>query len=295
MTNLPTQEQIENLQIELAELEHEQDTLTNKNGNKVKWTETKQEKLDKLKEKIFDLKNDKLPTGAITALEKEYLRVKYGRQRIFTSKEIEKGIRVEKDSIRLLKKVDNKIYFQNDEYFENDYIVGTPDIIAENVLDIKSSYDIVSFNNAELTTDYEWQLKAYTYLLQSLDIEVGNTPTLCYCLTNFKIEQIISAKKSLYFNYGYSEEDIHDEYFLEELKNTELNMIFDFEEFKATYPGYDLDTPIDERQSIPKAKRVKKYQIQYTPFDKAHIERRVKLAREWLQNRHLQSEIENII
>lgn len=299
MTNLPDKSLIPSIKAEISDMEVEKKTLVNKNGNKVKWTDAKEENLNRLKAKLEGLRSDKLPNGAITALEEEYIRVKYNRKKTLQNKYLDKGIRVENDSIELKAELDGSLYFKNEERISNDYLNGEPDIRIGKLIDIKSNYDIYTFNKAELTSDYEWQLKGYMFLEQTSDNEllnVKNEAELCYCLVNSKIEQLIAAKKSAFFNNGYSEEqDFDDPKFIEELKQIELNMIFDFEKFKKDYPNYDLELQPHERISIPKTVRTKSFNVRLDSEDISHITRRVLMARKWLIERDILSQSENIL
>jgi len=71
-----------------------------------------------------------------------------------------KGTIVETDSIELYEHVSSVSYFKNNEQLKNDYLVGTPDIVAPNLIDIKSSWDIFTFgavDEKKARADYYWQ------------------------------------------------------------------------------------------------------------------------------------------
>lgn len=74
-------------------------------------------------------------------------------------------------SIEMLNRLDGKGYSKNEKKFDNEYLIGVPDIIDfENrlVVDIKSSWNIESFMqnlNKELNVDYWWQVQGYMAIL----------------------------------------------------------------------------------------------------------------------------------
>lgn len=293
MTNLPNPDDAKKIEKRIEELVNERDYGVNANNNKVKWTETKDNELTKLIAKRDN--PDELPTGAKTWLDEEYLRVKYNRKKELKSKYLDKGNIVETDSLTLLEFLDKKTYFKNEVHISNDFSQGTPDNIQVKLKDTKSSWDLFTFNNAELTSLYEWQLKDYLWMLQNQENEELETTTeaeLCYCLVNAPLSLIQAARKSLYFSRGYSEAELgeDDPEFIDELIQLELNMIFDFNEFQAKYPGYQFATPPELRISIPAHKRVKRFVTELLPEDITNMTKRVLMAREYLINKHEEAE-----
>ncbi len=66
------------------------------------------------------------------ALSYALLEEKYGIRKEFSSRYTDKGNAVEDLSISLVNDVlDVKFIYKNEEYFENDYIKGTPDVNTE--------------------------------------------------------------------------------------------------------------------------------------------------------------------
>ena len=152
--------------------------LLNQLANKEKRTEKQQELLDSLIEK-----RDAPPELSETTkafLKEIYIEEVFNRKKDITSKYTEKGTLVEEDSISLASSVLDVMLLKNEEKYSNDYIQGTPDIIFDSqVWDIKSSWDIWTFGNADGSNkDYYWQLRAYTWLLGV------NKAKLVYCLVN---------------------------------------------------------------------------------------------------------------
>lgn len=119
---------------------------------------------------------------------KSYLRelwVKetFGREKIemIGNKFTTKGIMCETDSIELFERVTGRTYFKNNKQLENDYIVGTPDLIKPDLVDIKTSWDLYTFANVSMDKalkDYYYQLAGYMWLTGATD------SILAYCLVN---------------------------------------------------------------------------------------------------------------
>lgn len=291
MTNLPTQEVISKTNNEIEVLLNEKNKGINANGNKVKWTDNKEDKLNTLLSKLSSITNDELPTGAITALNEEYLSIKYGRTKIVTSKQMDKGDMVENDSIKLLSDLDNAFYIKNNKRYSNDYLVGEPDLCFGKIRDIKSSFDINSFHNATLTPNYEWQLKGYMYLAKTNNIpelDDYTTSELCYCLVNHKEYAVKDAQRRVFFSQGL-ELGEEDDSVISNLKKIELNMIYDFEAYAKDYPNSDLYLETHERISIEPFKRVKRFEVKLTEEDIISINNRVLLARNYLIDKDLKS------
>lgn len=128
---------------------------------------------------LFSASGDWTKTN-IKHLAETYVSYKYNRHKKLDNKYINKGLAVEDDSITLYSKFKRQMFIKNEEYFENEYIKGTPDIITNKIIDIKSSYDIHTFFGSKnhLNEIYYWQMQAYMAL-------TGKThATLAYCLTD---------------------------------------------------------------------------------------------------------------
>lgn len=93
----------------------------------------------------------------------------YGIKKEFTSKYTQKGIELEDEAIdKAIEWLDLPFVMKNDEYFEDEYFTGTPDLVLDDeVLDIKCSWDAFSFPLLEEelpNKDYYYQLQVYLYL-----------------------------------------------------------------------------------------------------------------------------------
>lgn len=268
----------------LKALENEKKTGINANGNKTRgWTDTKQAELDTLLRKGEG--KDELPPGCITHLEDIFRSQFWGRKRLVYTKYTEKGTIVEEDSLDLRSKIDGTPYWKNDVQYENDYIMGCPDNVQGKVRDMKSNFDMDTFDKADMTSLYEWQIKGYLWLTGLPEGE------LCYCLVNTPYHQIEKEKTSLFYAMGRPDE--MEPRWIEAVCQLERNMIFDMAAFRSEYPNVDLmhgrtfELPdglrtIEWQADVPPSFRVKRFDVTLEEKDIANIKRRVSMCREWL-------------
>jgi hypothetical protein len=92
----------------------------------------------------------------------------YGRRKLVTTKFMEKGNIVEDESISFAGRVLNADIIKNAQRYENDFLVGTPDVITEDyVIDVKNSWDCFTFplfyENVP-NKDYFYQAQGYLAL-----------------------------------------------------------------------------------------------------------------------------------
>lgn len=170
-----------------------------------------------------------LSKTAKTHLKSVYIQEKYGRQKDVVTKQMQKGIEVEEDSITLLSRVQKKMLYKNEERLYNDYITGLPDIFegesitkATSITDIKSSYDLFTFmaNVGEpLDSNYYYQLQGY------MALSGATKAYIAYCLVNTPDHIINGEKYRLLKSMDVISEE-SPEYIKEALK-IEKNMTFD--------------------------------------------------------------------
>ena len=143
-------------------------------------------------------KKDKLSQTTEKYIREIYLADKYGRKKDFSSKEMKKGIECEEDSITLLNSVLSTFFGKNEQYFENEYITGTPDILfSDSVIDIKTSWDLFTFTEAGMTPAYMWQLMGYMWLTGK---RMGY---LAYCLVDTPESFIMDELRRNSWSMGY--------------------------------------------------------------------------------------------
>jgi len=125
---------------------------------------------------------DELSVGAKTYVTKLAKEMVYGYDERISNKYMDKGIRVEDESINLYNAVKLTSYAKNTERRVNAWITGEADIVATHkIIDIKSSWCLTTFPvTADQGEDkgYEWQLRAYMMLWDKPYAEIA------YCLVS---------------------------------------------------------------------------------------------------------------
>ena len=277
MTNLP-QPITEEEKVELANLLEECRTGLNENGRKTKWTDVKASRVKALQKK--EKGEDELPSGAKTHLDDVFRSVFWKRRRHFTNKYLEKGLLVEQDILDLASKADNDFYIKNDEHYENDYIQGSWDNFSVKVRDAKANYDLKTFDEAELSNLYCWQLRGYSFMLKE-KLNLPNYPDgeLMFGLVNNPLHFIQNERTRQYYANGNPSDD--DENWQEIVRQIERNMIFDKELFVRDYPHYEFENKVWS-YDIPAQFRLKRFEVITTEEEVDHIKRRVLLSRIYL-------------
>jgi len=199
MVRLEVDEFTQNDSDRVKELESERDTLVNKNGRAVKWTETKQAEIDKLIYKK-DAKPE-LSKGAKTAIQTTFLEKELGIEKIKQmTLEIEKGLICEEDAIKTVSRRIGRPLVKNMIEKTDDFGTGVIDTRFGNkcIFDIKCSYSLETFpmfeedNGKFLSSKYLWQMKRYLML--------WNIPHgyVAYVLENHPEEIMYRASKKLW-------------------------------------------------------------------------------------------------
>lgn len=128
-------------------------------------------------------KSETLSKTAQKQVQSALLRNEFNIKKEFWSKQMDKGNQCEDDSINLFAKVFGLFGLKkNEDYFENDFFTGTPDLLQNDlVIDIKTSWDgntFPWFENEIPTKDYFYQLQAY------MDLTGKRKAVLAYCLVD---------------------------------------------------------------------------------------------------------------
>lgn len=189
-------------------------------------------------------------------LKKWYLEKKYNRKKSFWAKQVEKGLCVEPIGIEMLSKHIGADLSKNDEYFENDFIQGCPDVIHDGIVyDTKCSWDLFSFPwfDTEIpNSDYYLQLQGY------MAITGLKRACLVYCLIDTPDPLIQQELKKLYYQSGGHAEDWTPETYQELAENYKFN-------------------------DIPESDRIKLFYIDRDDKVIMKIQERVKESRDWLK------------
>ena len=193
---------------------------------------------------------------ARTYLKEIYVEKVWGKRKDIHSKYISKGLMVEEMAIAFYSSQHGDFFYKNDEWFSNDFISGTPDIVAdEMIIDIKSSWDAFTFMKVDgKNKDYFYQLQAYMWLCDK------PTSKLAYVLTNTPLQLIEDEKRKL--NWGMGMIDDMDEIYLEACAEIDKQ--------------HDLS-------KIPMEKRIKEFTIDRDEKVIEKIKERVLEAREYLE------------
>lgn len=282
MTNLPvpiTEEEKKELKDLLYECEHG----INANGNKTKWTDTKASRVASLQKKAKG--EDELPSGAKTHLDDIFRSVFWKRRRSLSNKYLDKGLLCEEDILALASAVDGDFYLKNQEHSENDYIQGSWDNYSEKVRDTKANYDLKTFEEASLSSLYEWQLKGYSFIIKEKEgLDYYPDAELIYGLVNSPLHHINNEMTRQFYANGSPDDD--NEEWLEVKRQIERNHIFDQALFKRDYPHYIFENKIWQ-YDIPPQFRMKKFDVVTTEDDVFHIKRRVLMCRKYLMDKEI--------
>lgn len=168
-----------------------------------------------------------------------WIRETYGRRKDDNNKYIEKGNMVEEYSMTLYSRVTKKFLTKNDEFFSNDWICGTPDIITkESVIDLKSCWSIHTFYTnliKPLNKDYIYQINGYKELLGL------STGLLVYCLVNTPDVIIEQEKSRLRYKMGIIDPEASEVY-LKAAEQIDRNNIFDDIPIEKRYLEFTVPT-----------------------------------------------------
>lgn len=201
-------------------------------------------------------KSEDLSETAKSALIEIYIKEVFGRDRFVMSKHIQKGLQCEDDSITLLSRINKRFFKKNEQKFQNDFIMGTPDIIdGEVVRDTKTSWDIFTFfknDPKKLNKDYFWQVHGYMALTGA------KTAFVDFCLVNTPQALLDQEKYQLERKLGLNPD------------NESLTLAFD-----------EIDR-LGKYDDIPIEKRIISVKVERDDSKIDEIYERVKLCRLWM-------------
>ena len=167
---------------------------------------------------------DELSVGAKTYVTKLAKEMIYGYDDRVTTKYMDKGLRVEDESIDLYNAVHLTSHAKNLERKTNEWITGEADIVADDrIIDIKSSWCLTTFYvlaDQGRNTGYEWQLRAYMMLWDKPRADIA------YCLVSTPDDLI-----------GYESKQLH--------KVDHINR-----ELRVTIVPYERDAALEDKIKI---------------------------------------------
>jgi hypothetical protein len=167
----------------------------------------------------------------------------YGFRESIKNDYMDKGISCEQDSMDLVQDVlGGQFRSRYNQQLTNDYISGCPDIVlSDYVEDIKTSWNLKTYFNAEPTTMYITQAQCYMWLTGRLKYR------LIYCLVPTPQHIIANQMQKLSYSYGGNYDNLD---YIEECQQIQRNN--------------------DLINEIPKEDRVKVFEFMY---DEALIEK----------------------
>lgn len=147
-------------------------------------------------------KEPELSLGGKTYVREVYLREVYGYQTLETSKYQAKGLSQEADALALYAQVKGlPTAFKNVERATVGHITGEADLlVGDTVVDVKTSWDARTFINADLSKQYEYQLRAYMLLYDKPRAE------LAYCLVDHPAELLQDEIRKALWQYNILDE-----------------------------------------------------------------------------------------
>jgi len=196
-------------------------------------------------------KSEPLSETAKGCLHEIYIEEVFGRRKTISSAAMKKGTAVETDSLELLQTVTGEVYFKNQATIENEYLIGTPDVIDKKnskVVDIKSSWDIWTYSRVtgdSALKDYAWQVKGYMWLTDTRSAQ------LVYALVNTPEFLIADELYKMSFT---------------------MPLNTDMEQFR---PNFIFD-------DIPSEMRIKQFEVAYFDEEMSELRSRLDLCREYL-------------
>ena len=145
-------------------------------------------------------KSEVLSQTTKSYLEQLCKEIIYNTKYTFSSKYTDKGNIVEDNSIDFIaEQLEYGMLIKNEQYYSNDFICGTPDIITnDEVIDVKNSWDCFTFplfSDEVPNKDYYYQLQCYMaltglkkakliYVLSDTPISIIEKEAYWYCKNN---------------------------------------------------------------------------------------------------------------
>lgn len=131
-------------------------------------------------------KEGELSVGCQTYLKDWYAEQMYGQCEAIRSKYFDKGNYCEREAINVCaERLGFGILDKNEQFYENEYLTGTPDVVDSIIIDTKCPWDGKTFLDAvtsPIEKDYEAQLQGYMSLTGRTDAK------LCYVLLDTPAE-----------------------------------------------------------------------------------------------------------
>lgn len=208
---------------------------------------------------LFKRDNPELPQGAKSYCKQWLKEALYGRREEIRSKYIDKGNECEEDGFTLMAvQLKLGMVFKNIEHFEDEHIIGTPDLIKMGVVyDNKCSWSLSTFpmfESAIPDPDYFYQLQGYMALTGL------RSAVLAYTLVD--APEWMVEKETQYSDDPFT---------------TINNMVFT----ESGLIKYGL--PLDKYTSIPDHARIKTFNVYRDDLIIEQIRERVMMCRDYIE------------
>jgi len=219
-----------------AEINNKDTATAKKLFNKIESLEHEIKELEQIKDDVV------LSETAKSHIEDIWLRKNYSYKETTITHELIKGIVCEKESIELLIENDSEYREKNTQSFKNDYIHGEPDVILSEIIeDVKNSWSLRTFFNAELSDDYYWQGQGYMDLTgkkkYKLTYVLSDTPPeIVTKEINWQMAKLSYAVTDGYFDKDKIAEQIRKNHTFSHLPIEKRIKVFEFE-----YNQYDVN------------------------------------------------------
>lgn len=228
--------------------------------------------------------NDELGLTALSVVSKTYIENAYKRYQDIKAMPLEKGKRLEEDSITVYSQYKQKFFTNNKRRVKNDFWTGEIDIRDESdvirVIDIKTPVNIFTFFKKRLegmNNDYKCQLNCY------YDLEDAAGGAIAYVLTNEKPN--IIENRLFRASFEFKDNDITKEREYDVISNciydqkTLENFLDDYLHC-VNYPEYILERFVE----IPFNERVFEMEVEKDAELITAMKQRVVDAREYIAN-----------
>ena len=152
-------------------------------------------------------KGELLSETAKTYIQDYFKEKELGIAKEFWSRYTDKGLIMEDEAIDFASQVlDWGFVVKNEQFYKNEWITGTPDVITKDLLaDIKCSWDGSTFPLFETelkNKDYFWQMQGYMWLTGLERAE------LAYCLMNTPHQIVEDEVRRAHWKAGMIDEDL---------------------------------------------------------------------------------------
>jgi hypothetical protein len=216
--------------------------------------------------------NPKRASGSILSeLVELYCYEVYGKGKVSKGGQVnpavEKGNMAEPESIRFLSKIDKTHYVKNEQFFENKWFKGIPDIVlwnwkgkVERIIEVKTSYDLPSFIMSMIKPELPKNL-----------FEVMGYMDMTGCRKAEIVHVLVDMPDRI---ASFQEKRLRDRYTWLELDEVTI-------EQRIGRRLYDM-----EYSDIPDELKLFRRPVTYNPISMKEAKRRAVQARKWLADIH---------